>query len=60
MFASSFSTTITNSYSLQPVYYKMLVKTSDFLYDIFDFTFQLQNCNPAALPVLNSAFTGLP
>ena len=38
----------------------MLVKTSDYLYDIFDFTIQLQNCNADALPILSYAFTGLP
>lgn len=38
----------------------MLVKTSDYLYDIFDFTIRVQNCDPSALTILNYAFTGLP
>jgi hypothetical protein len=59
-FSPFFSTALTNSYSLQPVYYQLLVKTSDYLYDIFSFTIVLQACNPAALPILSFQFTGLP
>jgi hypothetical protein len=59
-FSSNISLSITNSYSLQPIYYQILVITNDLLYNIFIFNFSLTNCNSSNLPIIKYEFTGLP
>lgn len=59
-FSSNISLTITNSYSLEPIYYQLVVVTNDLLYSIFAFNFTLTNCNSSNLPIISYGFTGLP
>lgn len=59
-FSPNMSLSVTNSYSLQPVYYQILVVTNDLLYNIFSFTFTLTNCSPNNLLITTFSFTGLP
>lgn len=59
-FSSNISLTVTNYYSLQPIYYQLLVTTNDSLYNIFTFNFTVTNCNPNFLPISSFSFTGLP
>jgi hypothetical protein len=60
VFASNISLQITDFYSLEPIYYQVLVVTNDLLYNIFNFNFSITNCNSSYLPILSYAFTGLP
>lgn len=59
-FGNNISLNITNSFSLQPIYYQLLVVTNDLLYTMFNFNFTITNCNASNLPIISYTFTGLP
>jgi hypothetical protein len=59
-FSQNISLSVTNSYSLQPAYYQILVVTNELLYNIFSFSFTMTNCSPNNLSITSFSFTGLP
>jgi hypothetical protein len=45
---------------MEPVYYQLIVTSTDLLYKIFKFSFTITNCEPNRLQILSYLFTGLP